>query len=900
MPITTPFKQVRRKAALQQCALLHQSDMRALLVQAQAGQGKTTLVSQFEDESGHPFAWITCTGLDTDPSILFQKTLKSCADACALLQKDAIETTLRQELSPHEFIDLAGNILGSALDENCKPLTLVFDDAHLLSESPLSLSHLKNLYLATHDRIAFILLTRFPLRINEEPLFDSHETLIIDDSVLAMNREEIAELYNEVLGAPVGTRRVNDLHQITEGWVAGLLLLRFDQDIKHFKGANDAQSLTDYFDLLISQDLTEQQLKELALFSFLPELPEAFIERFGSRPVRQWIREMAERQYFLRIQRQKHETVFRFHRLLQAYFSRKGDELLSQSEIEAFLREIGYWYLEKGDIEDGLSCLKQARAWQDMEVALSEHSFQLLSSNKSLFLKTLLESTPEDIRHASPWISYNLGMGRLATSPTDALPPLTRSMQLFKELGNDLGELGTLYGMLSYQLYVDGRFGRSSQLLNRAVELFERLNADLTAEQQEFYCTILSIASCHCQANLANARRFAAIGRAQNTRGHGSFLEIAESLFMLLEGRVQEGLDCLAPVFSHSNASHTSLSNRIMISTLALNLLVADADFENYRQLKQDCIEDLSELFEFSYLGLFTAIWDVDILISEGRYSDALKQLEKTLNHPGAQSPHIRSQLLHYSTLARSFLGQESEMEQSMRLALQQRAIAGAPIMLHLTHCLVGASMAIIGRYDEAKRILTLREKHPECCIDLYHSPIINVYRALSHFISGNSKECSKHLRRALQYMREKRTKHFFGWSRDIMAPLLGYAVRTGIESDYARHLARIRLGMDILDSGKLVPLLTVNILGGVRLKCQENMLPESEFTPMMQRLITLLATRPGMIMDIEQAADCLWPESDRDSARNNLDVMLSRLRQRIAQSFGKEIAKRFIIVSRA
>jgi LuxR family transcriptional regulator, maltose regulon positive regulatory protein len=111
--------------------LLRDSDATVALVVAPPGYGKTTVVSQMTTAAERPFAWLTVTEQDNDPSALL---------AYLALALDSVE-----QLDPQTFAALAMSEadlmsirlprLDNVLAHRSLPFVLVLDDVHLLRDA---------------------------------------------------------------------------------------------------------------------------------------------------------------------------------------------------------------------------------------------------------------------------------------------------------------------------------------------------------------------------------------------------------------------------------------------------------------------------------------------------------------------------------------------------------------------------------------------------------------------------------------------------------------------------------------------------------------------------------------------------------------------------------------------
>ena len=207
---------VRRSSLIERLA--HDGPGPIVSVVAPAGYGKTTLLSQWAEQNGQAFAWVSVDDQDNDPKVL----LTYVAKALDVVQPvggrvfDALA-------SPASSVP--GSVvprLGAAFASMTVPLVLVLDDVHLLHnrECRAALSILAD-HVPAGSRLAFAGRHEPPLRIPR--LRAEGRIMEIGPGDLSLTREEAASLLHD---AEVTLRDddLAELHQRTEGWPAGLYL----------------------------------------------------------------------------------------------------------------------------------------------------------------------------------------------------------------------------------------------------------------------------------------------------------------------------------------------------------------------------------------------------------------------------------------------------------------------------------------------------------------------------------------------------------------------------------------------------------------------------------------------------------------------------------------------------
>lgn len=198
---------------------LTRDDLRPIVsVVAPAGYGKTTVLSQWAERDGRPFAWVSVDDRDNDPKVLLTYV------AQALDQVEPVGERVFDALaSPASSVP--GSVvprLGAAFALMTSPVVLVLDDVHLLhnSECRAALSVLAE-HVPAGSRLVLAGRDAPPLRIAR--LRAEGRIAEVGQADLALTRGEAAALLRAA-EVTLGADAVAELHERTEGWPVGLYL----------------------------------------------------------------------------------------------------------------------------------------------------------------------------------------------------------------------------------------------------------------------------------------------------------------------------------------------------------------------------------------------------------------------------------------------------------------------------------------------------------------------------------------------------------------------------------------------------------------------------------------------------------------------------------------------------
>src|SRR5262245_8513561 len=177
------------------------------------GYGKTTLLVQALEGSPTPSVWLSCDPRLRSPDMLVAHVAAGVAEAFP-----GVASALPPGGAPeHQIAALANELLETIPDD----FVLALDDVHALGDGPV-LEALGLLAADLPPNVHFAMTSRRDLAIPASKVTAAGASVVGED-LLAFSFEEAAELLEDAPGG-LDEAQIGELHQRTEGWVAGLLL----------------------------------------------------------------------------------------------------------------------------------------------------------------------------------------------------------------------------------------------------------------------------------------------------------------------------------------------------------------------------------------------------------------------------------------------------------------------------------------------------------------------------------------------------------------------------------------------------------------------------------------------------------------------------------------------------
>ncbi|BCO10638.1 hypothetical protein GF1_30140 [Desulfolithobacter dissulfuricans] len=217
----------------------------SVVIEAQAGQGKSILAAQYLKDIEQPFLWYNIDETDRDLItflLSFITGLKSVGStfSAPLVEKKIAGGEVFQETLP-EVVNLIHRGVEAAFQDG---LLIIFDDLHLL-ENTATLDCIRALVQWPGSSNRFLLLSRSSLR--QAGFYGVTGSHRLTNSDLAFQPEEIAELYCSLLELALPVDQIAELHTLTDGWVMGLVMAQHvlrqrPQADFYFQGVNSQKN----------------------------------------------------------------------------------------------------------------------------------------------------------------------------------------------------------------------------------------------------------------------------------------------------------------------------------------------------------------------------------------------------------------------------------------------------------------------------------------------------------------------------------------------------------------------------------------------------------------------------------------------------------------------------------
>lgn len=422
--------------------LCRAEDFPLTLLLAPAGSGKSTLLSHFRaSHSARAVAYYPIQASDNDPQRFFRRLIE-----CIRAQVSDFDFSWFNPLETSHAPLLVGERLAEALARIDAGLFLLLDDFQYIHQ-PSILEVIAALLEQLPSNIRLIISSRKHPGFALSRLKLDNQLLCIDQHDLRLSATQIQQL-NSHLGGPVLPENyIDNLLEMTEGWVAGvkLALLAYARTgtiaLQRFNGSQP--EIVDYFGHVVFKDLAPA-LREFLLCSaifdsFNGPLCDNVLQRTDSALL---LEQLAERELFM-LPVENQPGWFRYHALLHDFLNSRL--AIEQQPLIAQLHSRAAAYY--------MACGKQDQAMQHAQRSGDQPLFeQLLASSCAVWIPTgqfgeilkWVEPLAEITLLANPrllvpligalTLSRRFHQARYYLETLKTLPPMANGQPLFEPL----------------------------------------------------------------------------------------------------------------------------------------------------------------------------------------------------------------------------------------------------------------------------------------------------------------------------------------------------------------------------------------------------------------------------------------------------------------------------------
>lgn len=859
-----------------------------LWISAPAGAGKTTLVASYLQARKLSAIWYHFDKGDRDVASFFYYMAMAAKRAAPRYSKAL------PFLTPEYFGDLdafSSHFFGEFFARLDDHRTVVFDNYQDLPEYGRLHGLLAQGFAQIPEGTNIIVISREAPPIDFARARACQSMALIDFEEIRFTPEECVGVVRlSGRGAALSREETSRLCEETQGWVAGLVLLREsvrgDGPLPSDRSRAADSSLFDYFASEVFRHADARTCGFLLQTAFLPKFSITMAQALASSTNAGPILDYLVRHNLFTVQHV--DGSYEYHALFRAFLAARARTEIVPEQLAALKRRSAELLAEDGDIENAVALLQDAEDWEGaLELVLSNAS-ALLAQGRTQTVETWLRAIPETLWHTNAWALYWFAVCRMFFTPVEARGYFERAFELF-EKNRDSSPLYLAWSGIMESLALDRD---DFTLTHKWLDMYESLavgrappTPEIEAASVFVYLSGL-IASRFDDPNLETYAERAESLLEQKTpdqwRPAHALILVSYFIWKGEDAKVRRLLDVLDPIVHATDAKPI-----VRLQWCMWKLL--NTSGSGNRESLQRVIKEFVALSEESGVHLLDlqamgyAVWG---LVCTGDISDAHLLLERMsrLDRSGKVKEAFFN---HFASIVHM-------QEGDIPLALEEACIAaekskacglslgevsyriGLAYILARHGDLDAASAAIA---EARPKVLRMRSK-----LFTFHLLLCeaNIYR-----LRGEREQCLHVLRDAIGFSENMNVVTSAYCPRDDAALLYLIALQNNISPRYVRSLIeRSRL---ILPGGSYTEYwpwpLRLYTLGRFGIEKDGMLL---RFTGRAHKkpleLLRALIAFGGREVALSKLAEALWPDTEADVAQTALETTLHRLRKLLGE----------------
>lgn len=459
-------------------------DLPVTMVAADAGCGKTTLISDFIRSQSRHSVWYQLDHTDADPFVFLGYVahgIKSFApDFGEHLLPYLSEATDELLRFPERGVDLLINEIMETIDQ---PFILVLDDYHHIGRETVVHKLVDRLLQYSTELLHLIITTRDlpPLAIMRRR--SQSRALLITRDELLFTDDEMRALFRQTLGVELEENELAEYRERTHGWITALQLVRQVAEQENLSGSTrpdlgsllnrSEKDIFDYFAEEVFSHETAETQDLLMHLSLLESLPLDVCSRlFPAARCSAVLPELLNKNVFLTVAGDAGDAeVYRLHPLFRGFLQRRLRSEIGRAELEKERLRLAEFFLADNQWDSAVPLLLEAEDHDRAARIIAENGAQWLQSGAITTLDNFISEVPTKSLAKYPLSLLHKGeIARLRGETGKATSSLNRAVELLAKAGDLAGEAEALHSLASVARR-DGNITAALNYLEKAEDL---------------------------------------------------------------------------------------------------------------------------------------------------------------------------------------------------------------------------------------------------------------------------------------------------------------------------------------------------------------------------------------------------------------------------------------------
>lgn len=707
-------------------------------------------------------------------------------------------------------------------------------------------------------------------------------------------------------GLPKATAEA--LHQRTEGWAAGLVLMTenigFDESRgerrrggakarrvrdRYFKGR---QNMFDYFAGEIFEKADKKTRDFLQKTAFLPTVTVQAAQKLtGNGRSEDLLSGLVRDNYFTQ-RLSGSGGSYRFHTLFREFLLSRAEHCFTHDRLAETKKIAAGLSLDSGQTEEAAVLFIGVKDWNSLARLIMANAPSVMEQGRNLTLEGWLTAVPQKLLDKTPWLSYWLGACKLPFNPAESRRLFERAFKSFKVLGDASGVFLSWAGVVTSIVYGFENFKSLrpwSSEFNRLTRSFRfpSVEIEMHVLSTIFFASVFdhlqydadrwierALALAHAHADIKTCPRMLSDAAQYLIGRRGDLVKAAAVIKLLKEIAASRTTDPLVWIivrlteaaYYHMTAEHT---------------LCMEAVSDLLRRSRSSGLH-IMDLLAMG-MGALSAL-------NTGETQTAGSLLRDMAASADAANLHQKSSFYLYlkacEALCHDDLRQAAIfIDLSLKVALDLAYSSQSIGMIYIAKAII---MHMTGKRKDALKSLSHAEEVGRRIKCRFVESACLLAKAYFAFCDGNEPPGVKLLRKALAIARGQGFYITFIWHRAVVTLLCAKALEEGIEVEYVQELIRrcnIAPPDDNPPENWPYPIKIYTLGRFEILKDESPVYFSSKAQKKPFELLKALVAFGGTDVSSSRITDALWPEAEGDAGHKSFEITLLRLRKLLGRA---------------
>ncbi len=847
-----------------------------LLITADAGYGKTTLLSQFLHQGYSPGAFYDLDVNDRDLSVF----LLHLIEAMGKIQKGLGKRT-KNLLSHLENITkniemIMGTLINEIVKKRKEDFLIILDDLHTVPQNSSIYRALDYFIEHLPENTHIIISTRAAPPLPSLAKWRTKQDVFeLTKEDLRFTEKEIRSLLKNIYKTTLSSKELKELTLHTEGWATGLQMILQHTKAEKIKNTlnNYLESdvpLFDYFANEILKSETEKTRKFLLKSSLLECLsPDACCAISKTENSNEVLIYLVQHNVFTTLVSSR-PRIYKYHYLFREFLQHKLGQVISVKELRHLHMNAAKFYINTKNWNRAIHHLVESEAYERTARIIEKIGINLVHTGRVDILFHWIESLPDEVVKNHPWLLlYEAQISQQWGKWNESQALFRKAQRIFQRRGELSGAAEALYNIGN--IYSGrGDYTKAMLISKKAMDLIGDRNNRLKAK-------LLNLLAGVCYRlhdyELMKQKLRKALSLCRRFVYPELKIRVMSNLAMsyYTTGKLQQALEMYRDLFKIKDY-HQNLPVAVIGYCNNAEMLMARGAFTAAKFSLDKALDRSKEInFKLGQVCAITSMGNLHQMLAE--YDDALVCYNRALVLNRDIQQHFINDMA-YTGLAQCYVckGNLDKAAENIRKSLIPKKGKKDSVDVAQMSLVLGEIALRRGDYETAEKMILRNHKIVLKEGFEYNKMISHLCLANLYWAKGNSLNVKKHLRKGLTIAKHGAYDGLLISEIYKNPGILERAQEENLEPDYLLH---------IVTKTWLKGYFNVNMLGEFLVKINGHEIPKARWkTERARAILAYFFTEGPKVISREKLMKIFFPGIPPKKSAGNLKTCLYFIRK--------------------